>query len=335
MKHRHNASIIFFIIAAIMMPLGILGSIYVFRGINRVQPTITVLRLRLKWLHQGQFAGFYAADKLGYFHDEGIKVEILPGGQTHNAIIGVTSGADHVGIAGAEPLLLARSQKMKVVAIGVVYQDTAACFLTRANDGIKTFKDFEGKVVGTQNGTDMQYLYEGIASISKLDRTKVKEVNVGFNVARFLTGDIDVFPGYVVNEPWEAQEKGVDLSVISPRDYGLRLYGDTLFVAEEFLHQNQATIKAFLRATERGWDYALNNPEEAAKLCNEYSNSPGPDHNRDMIERSRLLIRPTGERMLRMTDERWLEMHRFLKTYGPLKNDVSVKDIYTNAYLPE
>ena len=61
----------------------------------------TTVRLRLKWIHQGQFAGFYVADKLNFYKDEGLNVTISPGGQDLNAVLLVASGTDDIGIWGA------------------------------------------------------------------------------------------------------------------------------------------------------------------------------------------------------------------------------------------
>jgi NitT/TauT family transport system substrate-binding protein len=202
----------------------LLGPQSVKSGISAAVTTTpsAVVRLRLKWLHQGQFAGFYVADKLGYYRAENIKVEIHPGGQNLNPIALVANQTDQIGIAGAEPLMRAQSQKIKLIAIGVVYQESAACFVVRSDSNIKSFKDFKGKTVGTQNGTDMECLYKALAEAAKFDRFTVKkEINVGFNFSRFLNGEVDVFPSYVVNEPWTAKENGVTIRVLSPRDYGL------------------------------------------------------------------------------------------------------------------
>lgn len=292
------------------------------------------VRLRLKWVHQGQFAGFYVAKNLGFYEQENLDVEIRPGGQEMNAVRLVTSGTDDIGVWGAEQNLLAQSRGIPIVSVGVVYQETAACYMVRADSGIDTFKDIEGKKVGVQVGTDHETIYETLLTLNDVDRDKVKEINVSYNLMLFLSGQVDVWPSYLVNEPYVAKQNGIDVKIITPKENGLHFYGDTLFCTHKFANEKKDTLKGFLKATMRGWNYALSNPEEAARICLSYDRMLNEQHQAYMIEASKDFIKPPSGNFLRMTDERWLTIHKVLKMQGLLERDVPVSEVYTNEFIP-
>lgn len=321
--------------------LGILlffvASLLAYRVYFSPEPTpgepLTPLKLRLKWIHQGQFAGFYAAERNGFYRDAGLDVRINPGGQEMNAIRLVASGTDDVGVWGAEQIMIARSNGIPVRAIGVVYQKTAACFLVREDSGIGSFKDIEGKRVGTQRGTDLETIYEALLSIKGVNRDNIREVNVSYNFPLFLTGQIDVWPSYAVNEPYKARQQDVDIKILYPHENGLQFYGDTIFTSDQFARQNPKVIKRFMAATREGWKWVLKNPKEAARITVEYDRTLDPEHQKYMIEKSEPLIRSDGQ-LLRMNDQGWMEIHRVLKELKLIDRDVSVSEVYTNEYLP-
>lgn len=292
----------------------------------------TIVKLRLKWQHQGQFAGFYCAQERGFYEDEGMKVQIRPGGQEMNALNLVTGGTDDIGVWGAEQLLIARSHDIPVKAIGVVYQESAACFLSRPEAGIKNPKDFEGKRVGTQSGTDLETIYRALLNIGHVDRAKIHETNVSFNFALFLAGEYDVWPSYIVNEPYIAQQRGVAVSVLQPKDFDLHFYGDTIFARDDYLKNNPEVVRKFMRASKRGWAFALEHPEVAAELCLKYDQTLSKEAQLFMIEQSKNLIQPAAMPLFKMSDDRWLGMHKVLRDQQLLARDVSVSEVYTNDF---
>ena len=80
-----------------------------------------------------------------------------------------------------------------------------------------------------------------------------------------LTGAIDVWPGYLINEVLAAKEKGFDVNIVYPSDYGIDLYADTLFTTETMLKEKPDVVRNFVAATLKGWNTAIAAPEEAAK----------------------------------------------------------------------
>ena len=106
--------------------------------------------LRLKWLPQAQFAGFYYAQAKGYYKDAGIDLTINPGGPNLLTENLVATGADTFGLSGGTDSVMGAIDKgLPIVAVGVAHQITPFVFVTRADGPVKSLKDFEGKKVTT------------------------------------------------------------------------------------------------------------------------------------------------------------------------------------------
>jgi ABC-type nitrate/sulfonate/bicarbonate transport system substrate-binding protein len=94
------------------------------------------ITLRLKWLNQAQFAGFYVAQEKGYYKSAGLDVNIQPGGPDFPAVQMVTGGNEQFGVTGADQILIARSKGVPVVALAVVYRRNAFVLFSLAKSGI-------------------------------------------------------------------------------------------------------------------------------------------------------------------------------------------------------
>ncbi len=103
-----------------------------------------------------------------------------------------------------------------------------------------------------------------------LDPDSVKQVDVGFDLSPFLKSDLDIWPGFIINEVLTARESGYDVNLIMPDDYGVHLYGITLFTTGILVRDNPDLVLRFLRAILKGWRWAVENPEEAGRFAVKY-----------------------------------------------------------------
>ena len=74
-----------------------------------------------------------------------------------------------------------------------------------------------------------------------------------------------VWPGYLINEVLAAKEKGFDVNIVSPSDFGIDFYADTLFTTEKMLKDKPDLVRKFMTATLKGWSDAISAPEDAAR----------------------------------------------------------------------
>lgn len=225
--------------------------------------------LQLKWIEQAQFMGFLVARELGYYEDEGIDIEILPGGVGINPIDVLIAGDADVAVAWTGNVLPAISQGEELVNIGQGLQRSAMRLMALKESGIENPEDIEGKKIGTWPGGNELEPYAFI-EMQGLDKDRdVTLVSQNFDMNQLLNGEIDLASAMIYNEYWLPIEQGYnedDFTVFDMEEEGAGMLQDALFVKKDFLDNNEDLLVRFLRASIKGWEYAIANPEEAVDL---------------------------------------------------------------------
>jgi NitT/TauT family transport system substrate-binding protein len=215
--------------------------------------------LQLKWLHQAQFAGYYVAEEKGYFREEGLQVDIKPGGPDIDPEKLIAYGTDDFAQAGGvESLLAARDIGLPVVAIGAVFQKIDVVFIAKRQSGITKLTDLSERTVSTW--------YTGVHLLrgSGLDPSKIIEVPQAESMTPFLRDEVAVAAATFFNQLPMLRAQGLsDLIVFDPADYGVVFPRDTIITSERMVKERPDVIGCFLRASLRGWRYAATNQAEA------------------------------------------------------------------------
>jgi len=297
----------------------------------RADDAVTV---RLKWLNQAQFAGFYTAQDKGYYKDAGLSVNIQPGGSDFPAVQMVTGGNEQFGVTGADQILIARSKGVPVVALAVIYRRNPFVLFSLAKSGIKTPADYVGKKVGVKIGGNEELIYRAVLASAKVDKSKLEEIPVKFDITPLLAGAVDVWPGYVINEVLAAKEKGFEVNVVSPVDYGIDLYADTLFTTETMLREKPDVVGKFVAATIKGWNAAIAAPEEAAKITVAHGDKLTYDHELAMMKASIPLLKPDAQPVGTMDAAGFASAQQLLVSAGFQKQPIDVTKAFTTKYLP-
>lgn len=222
------------------------------------------IRLQLKWFHQFQFAGYYAALKKGFYDAAGLDVEILEGGPGVNVLDVVSRGEAEFGVLGSE-LAFHFVQGRDVVALAPVIQHSARAIIARADRGIASPHDLPGKsiMLNTNELPEFAAMFrnEGMNLEQLTIRPKDRSAN-----QKFIRGEIDAMNGSVANQPFLFDSSGVAYNLIKPINYGIDFYGDTLFTATGLVREKPETVAAFINASLEGWRYAFEHPDEVADL---------------------------------------------------------------------
>jgi diguanylate cyclase (GGDEF)-like protein len=223
------------------------------------------VRLQLKWRHQFQFAGFYAALEKGYYRDAGFEVSILPARPGMDAVQQVVTGQAEFGVASSE-LVLRYAEGAPVVAMGVIFQHSPLVLFARRQSGIEHIQDIRGKRIALADSETelLAYLQRERIPLNEL----VREPH-HFNPESLLQGKVDVLAGYDTDEAWYLREHLDEYISFTPRASGIDFYGDTLFTASTQVAADPHRVQAFLDASLRGWEYALDHQEEMAKLIHQ------------------------------------------------------------------
>jgi NitT/TauT family transport system substrate-binding protein len=280
--------------------------------------------VRLKWFNQAQFAGFYVAQAKGDYKAAGLDVNIQPGGPDFPAVQMVAGGNEQFGVTGADQILIARSKGVPVVAVAAIYRRNPFVLFSLAKSGIKTPADYIGRKIGVKIGGNEELIYRAVLAKAKIDKSQLTEIPVKFDMTPLLTGDIDVWPGYLINEVLAAKEKGFDVNIVYPSDYGIDLYADTLFTTEAMLKEKPDVVRNFVAATLKGWSTAIAAPEEAAKITLKYGDKLTYEHELAMVKASVPLLKPDSKPVGYMDQAGWSSAQQLLLAAGFQKEPVEI-----------
>ena len=289
--------------------------------------------LRLKWFHQAQFAGFYVAKDKELYKAAGLNVDIQPGGPDFPAIQMVTGGNEQFGVTAADQILIARSKGVPVVALAVIFRRNPFVLFSLAKSGIKAPTDYVGKNIGVKIGGNEELIYRAILAKAGIDKAKLNEIPVKFDITPLLAGAVDVWPGYLINEVLAAREKGFDVNIVSPPDYGIDLYADTLFTTEKMLKEKPDVVRKFVNATLRGWSGAIAAPEEAAQITVKYGAKLSYEHELAMMKASLPLLQPDAQPVGWMDAANWSATQKLLVEAGFQKTPVEIGKAFTVEFL--
>lgn len=249
--------------------------------------------LRLKWLAQAQFAGFYVAKAKGFYDQAGLDLTINPGGPNLNVETLVAAGNDTFGLAGGtETVLLAREKGLPLVCIGVTVQTTPFTYVAYKDSGITKVKDFAGKKVATWFTGTQYTLYSMLASAG-LKQSDLTIVPQSGSMAPFVEKQFDVAAATYYNELNTLKEQGLGdkLTLIKPDDYGVIVQQDTVLVSEKYRSEKPQQVQAFLTATIKGWKYALQNKKEAIDIIMAAAPTLNRPHQEAMLDEFEKLVK--------------------------------------------
>jgi NitT/TauT family transport system substrate-binding protein len=230
--------------------------------------------LQLKWVTQAQFAGYYVAKDKGLYEKAGLDVEIKPGGPDIAPPQVIAGGGADVIIDWMPSALASREKGVPLVNIAQPFKRSGMELTCRAETGIKAPADFKGKTLGVWFfGNEYPFLswmsQLGIPTEGGADGVTV--LKQGFNVDPLLQKQADCISTMTYNEYWQVIDAGItpeQLVVFKYEDQGVATLEDGLYVLEEKLQDPAFVDKMarFVKASMEGWDWARQNPEEAAKI---------------------------------------------------------------------
>ncbi|MDD5398442.1 MAG: ABC transporter substrate-binding protein [Dehalococcoidia bacterium] len=305
-------------------------------GPSAPAPVLQPVSLQLQWITQAQFAGYYVALDKGWYREEGLDLTIRPGGPDTDLVGEVASGKSDFGTAFLADLSVAIQKNQPVVSIAQIQQMNGLLLIAKKSSGIKRPVDFVGKRIGIW-GTNWETQLRALLARERIQREKVKITPQGFDMQPFLNGDLDVASAMVYNEYHQVLEAGMslhDLNIIDYVLYGLGFPGDTLFTSRWLAGQNPSLCGQVLRASLRGWQYAIDNPKEAVDIVLKYDKSGTAvrSHQLSMMrEISRLVKVPWRE--MGYTDRTTVQqMINILSRYKVLEGPLLPEAVYTNEF---
>lgn len=302
---------------------------------NGLDPTSVIL----DWTPNTNHTGLYVALDKGYYKDAGLDVKIIqPSDGTAEALVGVGKG--DFGVSYQENVTYALTSKdpLPIKAIAAIIQHNSSGFASPASKGIKTPKDFEGKTYGGWGAPSEEAVIKLAMQKNNADFSKVNIVSLGED--DFFTaveGNIDFAWVYEATTLIEAKLKGIELNYVPVRDIdpALDYYTPVLITGDKLIKENSEKAAKFLAATEKGYQYAIENPEESAKILLKYA----PELDEELVVEGQKYL---ADKYIAdasawgvMKPEVWESYAKLMDDNGLLENQLNTEDAFTNEFLPK
>ena len=303
---------------------------------------MTDVTLQLKWVTQGQFAGYYAALEQGYYEDEGLNVTIKPGGPDIVPEQVVLGDQAEFGINWLDNTLATRDQGGNIVNIAQVFARSGMTEVTWKDTGLDSIEKLKGKKVGVWLGGNEHKLF---AALTKNGIDPQKDANIvaqPFDMNLFLNREVDAAAAMTYNELAQVLESKDDsgnlytldqLNVLKMSDLGTGALEDGIFVREDWIadEANQDTATRFLKASFKGWIYCRDNPDDCVQYVLDAGPTLGEGHQRWMVNEINKLIWPNDNGIGIMDEDDYATTAKIAQDYKIVKADPG-DGVYTSEY---
>ena len=300
-----------------------------------------VIKIRLPWLHQSQYAGVYVAEEKGFFAKRGLNnVEILQGGPNIRPIDLVASGAEQFSITGSTPFLTAYKEQRPLKIVATFDQTHAFCYFARKDYNITSPAAFEGKRVGHK------IMHEhNLVSLLKSAGLTLKDVElvpVPPGLSLFFIDDpkkaVPIWPGHAADEPLLAEERGIAVNYFFPEAYdGIPRIGNLLFTSQAFEAEHSDVVANVVGAIIEGWNDAFQHVDEAVDFTMQYRMSEdGEDrqHQKNMLLKMQdfMLVEKYGGKIGWCDQARWQAVLEYFRKDAP-DAKFALAEVLTNRYV--
>ena len=294
----------------------------------------------LDWTPNTNHTGIYVAQELGYFEEQGLEVEIVQPPEDSSVAL-VASGKADFSISFQDSLApaLTGDDAMPVTAVAAVIQHNTSGIISREGEGLDRPKGLENHSYATWNGAIELATLEEVVKADGGDFSKVELIpsTVTDEVTALKTESVDsiwIFYGWA-GVKTELEGLATDYFEFRDIDPVFDYYTPVIIAGNQFLEANPDTAKAFLAAVSKGYQYAIENPEDAADiLCRAV-----PELDPELVKASQEYLadqyQADAEYWGQIEAERWNAFYKWVNDNGLVEGEVPMDTGFTNDYLPQ
>lgn len=296
-------------------------------------PELRKVVLQSDWFPQAEHGGFYQALAKGFYRQAGLNVEIRPGGPGVGIKVPVATGDVDFGLNRSDDVIMVASQGLPLVMVAAVFQHDPQALMVHADSPVKTFKDLKGRAITASVGMSW------IPFIQKKYGIKFDLKPNPYSIAGFLAEKETIQQCLVTNEPFFAQQQGVQVRTLSLADAGYDVY-HTIICRRELVRLAPDVVRVFVNASIRGWrDYLDGDPTPAHDMILKRNTNM----TREQLEFSRAEIlirqlvtgdRDRGEDIGQLSLGRLADQRDVLLDLKVLDASLPISGIATRDFLP-
>lgn len=305
-------------------------------GCSDKNDDLTSVSFVLDWTPNTNHTGIYVAKENGFFEEQGIDLEILLPGEVGAEQL-ISTGKADFGVSYQERVIMARSEGLPLVSLAAVIQHNTAGYMFSAAQNIKSPRDFEGKAFGGIGVPIQEAMMKTIMDQNDADVSQVEILNIGDS--DFFTAierEVDFATVFYAWTGIEAELRGLDMEMMYYIDVaeGLDFYTPVLATNETMIEGDPELVKAFVKAATKGYDYAIENPSEAADILIDAE----PDLSPELVKKSQAWLasryQDDATKWGLQTLDRWETVINFMYTNNIIEQNINAEAAFTTDFLP-
>ncbi len=293
------------------------------------------IKVQLKWKHQFQFAGFYAAIEQGYYRDAGLNVQLKELAPNISSVDPLIAGQVQFAVADTGALIY-RSNGVPVIALANIFQHSPSILMALPTSGIRELEDVRGKRIMLSGGY-LNAELTAMLSTAGIYNDDLKLIAMNPDISVLVDSETEAYHGYITNEPYFLQQQNIPFISFQPRDYGIDFYGDTLITTERIIENHPQMVDKFVKATLKGWEYAIKHPEAIVELIlREYNTQQKTrDHLLFEARETIKLIQPNLIPIGYMHEPRWQQIQQTFVELGHISRPVKLDSFLYQNHVQE
>ncbi|MGX6427676.1 ABC transporter substrate-binding protein [Levilactobacillus yonginensis] len=298
---------------------------------------LTDVSIVLDYVPNTNHTGLYVAKDKGYFKDAGLNVKIIEPGDNATSVGMVGANKAQFGVSYQEDVTYAHAdgKNIPVKAIGTVIKHNTSGFVSKKSSGITSPKDFVGKTYAGWQTPSEEAVLKAVMSEAKVNPKSLKIVGATGDGPKSLGKKNDIqwwFQGWDVIR---AKDDGIKINYMPLRQLDKRLdyYTPVIITNNTQLNKDPKLVKAFMKATKKGYQDAIAHPKADAKILHKYAK----DYDLKFLEESQAFLSKNytddASKWGQMDSKVWNNYTGFMKEYGLIKKTIPASTLYTNQYV--
>jgi NitT/TauT family transport system substrate-binding protein len=298
----------------------------------------TKLDFILNWVPGGDHIPYYYAQKMGWYKDAGLDLDIETGRGSAASAQKVGAGSSQLGLSDMAGVLLFRGKGLDLVGIMNIYANSPQGMYWLKSSGITGIKDFAGKKIGNPAGDGARTMWPALAKKLGIDPNSVTWVNIAANakLGALKAKTVDATTSFFNLHHVFARELGSDMGFLAWKDAGVNLYGNSIIANGKWLAANKDTADKFIKVTQKAFADCVKKPEPCVQALIEANSALLFKNELENWHLVTILMSDETSKKVALgwhDDARMADDYKLINEYLKLEKPYDVKTAYTNEFL--